>query len=101
MAEIENPFIKRFHELVVDMERVFTKKNHDYSGKKDPYSSFRDFGWKGVVVRIGDKYHRIKNFSAQENLEVKDETIMDTLQDLAVYAVIAAIMYEKEKEESK
>lgn len=95
-----HPMYQRFHELVEKMEQDFLSKNHDYSGS-DPYSSFKDFGWKGVVVRIGDKFNRIKNFTKSDILKVKDESIIDTLKDLAVYAIITIILFELERPNEK
>jgi hypothetical protein len=55
--------------------------------------------WKGCAVRIGDKFSRLMSFLKQEELKVKDESIRDTLIDLANYALICAILYEEEKKE--
>jgi hypothetical protein len=69
---------------------VLRAKGHDYSGK-DVLSNFRDFGLLGIVVRIGDKYHRLKNIMLQGRRMVEDETIEDTLKDLINYGLIALI----------
>lgn len=94
----KHPMYQRFHELLEEIEQDFLRKNHDYAGE-DPYSSFKDFGWRGVVVRIGDKFNRIKNFAKYVTLKVKDESIVDTLKDLAVYAIITIIIFELENNE--
>ena len=47
-----------------------------------------------MVVRLGDKYHRVKNFVEQGELKVKDESVLDTLVDLINYGCLAHIMYE-------
>jgi hypothetical protein len=49
--------------------------------------------WKGVVVRLGDKYSRLCNFAKKGKFEVKDESVEDTLKDLAVYGILALILY--------
>lgn len=36
-------------------------KGRDYSGTTDGLGNLRDFGATGIVVRLGDKYHRAKN----------------------------------------
>ena len=77
---------------------ITEKKGHDYSGDQDSLSNLRDFGWGGVVVRIGDKYHRLKNFCVlSDGLKVQDESIEDTLKDLINYGFIALLMYREEK----
>jgi len=85
---------------VEELALIHDKKGHDYGGD-DPIAGFRDFGWRGIVVRIGDKYHRLKTFVQREikgaaSLRVSDETIRDTIQDLAAYAILALILLEEE-----
>jgi len=68
-------------------------KGHDYSGQGDSLSNLKDFGVLGVCVRIGDKYHRLKNFLLSGGtLKVKDETIEDTIKDLIIYGFLALIL---------
>ena len=92
----------RFYELLKKMGEIHDAKNHDYAGEGiDPLKNFRlcELGgipaWKGVVVRLGDKYSRILNFSATESLHVKDESVIDTLIDNAVYSLLGIILYEE------
>lgn len=71
--------------------KLLEKKNHDYASDKDALSNFRDFGWKGVVVRLGDKYSRLKEMSKDK--EPKNESVLDSLIDLCVYGYIARVLY--------
>lgn len=71
---------------------ITIKKGHDYAGNQDCLSNLNDFGWKGVVVRISDKYHRLKNFTLSDQLMVKDENIEDTIKDMINYLFFAMIM---------
>ena len=97
---------ERFYELLEDMKATHIAKRHDYASVKDVFANFRTCemagisAWKGVCVRIGDKFSRIMGFARKEKLEVKDESIKDTLVDLANYALIAYILYEEEENES-
>ena len=72
-------------------------KGRDYSGTKDGMSNFRDFGWKGIVVRLGDKYHRLNNLTKSE--AAVDESVEDTLHDMINYAALALVMKRLEDEE--
>ena len=54
--------------------------------------------WKGVAIRIGDKFSRLMSFVKQEELKVKDESIRDTLIDMANYALICAVLYDEAKD---
>ena len=56
---------------------LFLKKNKDYG------DAFATYGTIGVLVRLGDKINRLQNISKTKvELEVKDETLRDTLIDL-------------------
>jgi len=87
----------KFSQILKELEAISNVKNNDYAGaNNDPLANLREFGWKGGVVRISDKYFRLKNFAKSEKLSVKDETIIDTLNDLANYAILTRILYEEE-----
>ena len=90
----------RFHEIVNEMVDLHDRKNHDYAGN-DYLSNFLMCekhmgipGWKGCIIRLSDKMARIMNVARDEETSVGDETITDTLMDLAVYAIITRILYE-------
>lgn len=69
---------------------ILDAKGRDYSGTEDGMGNFKDFGWKGIVVRLGDKYHRLKNLTKSQ--AAVDESIEDTLYDTINYAVLALVM---------
>jgi hypothetical protein len=84
-----------FYELPDEMRTIHDEKNADYSKDEDPLSNFRIIenigipAWIGIVVRLSDKLSRIMQLTrkALEGREaaVKDETVKDTLIDLANY----------------
>tara|TARA_B100001287_G_scaffold261627_1_gene250840 strand:+ start:371 stop:691 length:321 start_codon:yes stop_codon:yes gene_type:complete len=98
---------ERFYELLEEMKRTHNAKRHDYANTKDVFANFRTCelagipAWKGCCVRIGDKFSRIMGFAKKEKLEVKDESIKDTLIDMANYALIALILYEESERGEK
>lgn len=92
--------IRRMEEIFERVKQKRREKGHDYSGDEDSLSNLRDFGWQGVWVRIGDKYHRGKNFIKSGRLKVEDEKMDDTILDTIVYGFIAAMMYEEEKNQN-
>lgn len=83
--------------LMKKMEEILDAKGRDYSGTQDAMSNFKDFGWKGILVRIGDKFHRVKNLSKQQTQAVLGESIEDTLLDMANYCILALVMKEEEE----
>ena len=83
-------------EACIDLAR---SKNSDYAKVEDALENFRDFGVMGIIVRLGDKYKRLKNVIEKGDIAVKSETVEDTLRDMIVYAAIALIL-EQEGEPS-
>jgi hypothetical protein len=89
-------YLKRFQEICNQMLQVTTKKNNDYGGHTDPFKNFRRHGAYGVLVRLDDKYARLESVVKEgRTLQVEDETIYDTLIDIANYAIILRIMLEQ------
>ncbi len=83
-------------EIINDLSALRAAKGHDYSGSADTLDNLREFGSHGVLVRIGDKFKRLKHFYQQGVLQVADEKITDTMDDLINYALYLKIMYGQE-----
>ena len=72
---------------------IIDSKNNDYARESDPFKNFRSAEVAGVnvgraiLVRILDKMSRVSNLLDRE-ASVKDETINDTLLDMANYIAI-------------
>ena len=98
---------EKFYKLLEEMKATHDAKRHDYASTEDVFANFRTCemagipAWKGVAVRISDKFSRIMGFARKERLEVKDESIKDTLVDMANYALIALILYEEDNGKKK
>ena len=45
---------------------------------------------------MGDKYARISNFIKKGDFKFKEESIKDTLMDMAIYSLITIVLYEEE-----
>ena len=91
-----------FYKLLGQMADLHSRKNHDYAGKENPLRNFykaEAMGispWKGVLVRLSDKWSRLETFAKQNTLEVSDESIEDTLLDNAVYSLLAILLRREE-----
>lgn len=82
-----------FREITGRMADVYEAKNHDYG---DSFGEgFAEFGLVSSVIRLGDKYRRLKSL-VKEDAKVKDESIRDTLLDLANYAVMTLVELERD-----
>lgn len=81
-----------FKDILNKMYEVYEKKNADYG---DSFSkTFEEFGLTSAAVRLNDKMERFKKLIKQD-AQVKDETIKDTLLDLANYAVLTLVEMSK------
>ena len=64
---------------------LYSKKNHDYGNSFD--KGMDNIGVAYGVGRIYDKMNRLVTLT-KEKAQVKDESIDDTLRDLACYAIM-------------
>nr|DAS69390.1 MAG TPA: Nucleotide modification associated domain 1 [Caudoviricetes sp.] len=81
-----------FREITDYMYQIYEKKNADYG---DSFSkTFDEFGLTASAIRINDKTERFKKLIKQ-NAQVQDESIKDTLLDLANYAVLTLMEMSK------
>ena len=89
-----------------DCIEISRKKNADYTGGNDnPFSNFESvevLGIKteqGFLTRMMDKMKRISSFVENGELLVKDESVADTLSDLANYSCLLAGYIESKRRE--
>lgn len=106
----EKDTVVRHGEICDVLNALYERKNRDYGDSF--HKSYID--WENAIkrrfatpggglmmasVRLGDKYKRFTELalSGAENYQVKDESIVDTLADLANYAIMT-IMELQDKE---
>lgn len=87
-----------FKEILNRMEETHTQKNHDYGNSFD--KSLDADGLLVAKIRLGDKYNRFSSLLKKE-AEVKDESIKDTLLDLANYAAMTLRWMEENEDKDK
>lgn len=89
----------KFHqECTAKMTAITKAKNADYTGTGDnPFANFTRVEALGIcsteqgfLTRMMDKMCRLNSFAQKGVLEVKDESVEDTLLDLANYALLMA-----------
>jgi hypothetical protein len=87
------------HEDVCNMlNSMYTTKNKDYG---DSFAeSIHEFGLIASIVRIGDKFNRIKSLIKHGKAEV-NESIEDTFLDMANYCIMTYMAINKEKNNTK
>jgi hypothetical protein len=99
-------FLQEFEDIGNSALGTVRRKNRDYAGDRDAFHNFRAIELltdgkitteAGMIVRLTDKYLRAINLILSDRApDVVDESIADTLKDMANYANIMAI-YRKMK----
>lgn len=85
--------VRRFKELTTKMYETFKKKRNDYGPSSRV--TFEMFGPESMAVRMFDKLIRYSNLTSGDTKQlVKDESVKDTLLDLANYALITILELE-------
>lgn len=78
-------------EICKNLNSIYRKKNHDYG---DSFSeTYKKLGIISAVTRITDKYNRLVSLATKPDSEreVLDESIDDTLLDMANYCIMTLI----------
>jgi hypothetical protein len=74
----------------------YDRKNHDYGNSFE--KSLDEFGPIAGVVRLGDKMNRLSSLVKKDSEHlVEDESLLDTVGDLATYALMLHTWMTKEK----
>ena len=68
---------------------LYIRKNRDYGSSVT--DTFNQYGLVSFLVRIEDKLNRVRTLNEKGRAKVTDESLMDTLYDLANYAMLAII----------
>jgi hypothetical protein len=90
---------ERFHEILRELGELHDLKSRDYGTEEEPFANIqgsREWGvlpWVGAMVRATDKLRRLQKFAREGKLA--NEAVEDSFRDLAVYAVIALVLYEE------
>ena len=84
---------KIFTMILKNMFNTYVKKHHDYGPSTT--ETFNKFGPVSYIVRMHDKLSRIETLMNAAAL-VKDESLQDTLLDLANYCILFVMDLEKQ-----
>ena len=81
-------------ELCDLLNETYIKKNHDYGDSF--HKSWQEEGIAMARIRLGDKMNRFKTLSRSNDRKVNDESLRDTLIDLANYALLTVLELDDE-----
>ena len=79
------------------MTSTYIKKNNDYG---NAFANLRNEIPNAILVRLYDKYSRLKTLMSGEKQMVNDESIDDTLLDLANYCILELIERKLERDKA-
>ena len=87
-------------DICAGLNKIYEQKNHDYGDSF--HDTFVEEGLAMARIRLSDKLNRFKKLSrltGEDGQLVKDESIEDTLLDLANYAIMTVMELRLEKME--
>jgi len=91
--EEQNENSIRHNNICGQLAELYRKKNHDYGDSF--HKSFEEFGLTMAAIRMTDKLNRLKTLMNGE--AACEESIRDTLLDLANYAIMTVIELDEER----
>ena len=95
---MSNQKVETHIKICESMSNLYERKNHDYG---DSFAKMRKEFDNAILIRIYDKYSRLKTLKSGVEQKVLDENIKDTLFDLANYCIMELVEMEMDENESK
>ena len=87
-----------FKKYTDELAEVLRKKNQAYG---DSFTKSIDtYGLSVIGVRLSDKYNRVEHLITNGEMRENDESLKDTLLDMAGYSILA-LKYLKEHERNE
>ena len=87
--------IEKFKKITAEMANLYEEKNRNYGNSFD--KSLDEDGLLVSKIRLGDKFNRFSSLLKQQSNGTNDESIKDTLIDLANYAIMSIMWMENQK----
>lgn len=78
--------MKHVGEICTEINETLERKNRDYGSSFS--EQFKEYGLVSSCIRLEDKMRRLKKLTMSSEIHVKDESIRDTLLDMAGYAIL-------------
>ena len=98
---------KEFDDALDELKMLHDAKNSDYSTLENPYKNLQAVerigieAWRGIVIRLMDKFSRLEEYCVKGELAIKSEGIEDTFKDIANYSILAMILFRKEQKQAE
>lgn len=79
--------------ICAELTNTYRKKNADYGNSFS--RAVEKYGLVSALTRISDKFNRLESLILHKKQEVKDESVQDTLLDLANYCIMTVMEIRK------
>ena len=90
--------IEHHAKICNEINNLYAIKNHDYGDSF--HQTFVEEGMAMARIRLGDKFNRFKTLSRGGEQKVNNESLRDTLIDLANYAIMTVVEMEVAEDEN-
>ena len=87
--------IKRHEEICNYLHNLYEQKNKAYGNSFG--ETYKKLGIISAVTRITDKYNRLITLSINNDISCGDESLCDTLLDMANYCIMTVMEIEDSK----
>ena len=84
--------------ICVELNSLYERKNRDYGDSF--HKTYLEEGMAMARIRLTDKLERFKKLTREGGQAVKDESVRDTLIDMANYCIMTAMEMDREAEEN-
>lgn len=91
--------IEQHENICKELNALYEAKNADYGDSF--HLSYLEEGLAMARIRLSDKLNRFKTLTKGQTQNINDESIRDTLLDLANYAIMTIMEIDKPFEETK
>lgn len=87
-------FDTNIKKITNDLATTVINKNHDYGNSFE--STMKHYGINVLLIRLSDKLNRLESLMSGNDQQVSDESITDTLKDLAGYSILAVELFNRD-----
>lgn len=82
-----------YRSIIEELYDLYKRKNSDYG---DSFVNVRHKFPNAILIRLNDRLSRLETLLCKSERAVMDESIDDTLMDLAAYAIMELVERRKE-----
>jgi hypothetical protein len=80
---------EKHKELCNYLNDLYIRKNNAYGDSF--HELYKDLGIISAVTQITHKYNRLKTLAKDHTIDINDESIIDTLLDMANYCIMTVV----------